>query len=102
LRDLRERAHTEINMNMADPGGAMKATQAEIDEESRLGRRLRILVQLALETIADGELSIEEASEIAATTRRIALEMFPGKEQAFDLLYRPKFQRLIHEVYRLQ
>jgi hypothetical protein len=28
--------------------------------------------------------------------------MFPGKERAFDLLYRPKFQRVMHAVYRLQ
>ena len=35
-------------------------------------------------------------------TRRVALEMFPGKERAFDLLYRPKFQRVMHAVYRLQ
>jgi hypothetical protein len=28
--------------------------------------------------------------------------MFPGKEVAYDLLYRPKFQRVMHAVYRLQ
>jgi hypothetical protein len=28
--------------------------------------------------------------------------MFPGKEQAFDLIYKPKFQRLMNAVYRLQ
>ncbi|MGH9774609.1 MAG: hypothetical protein ACRD50_06640 [Candidatus Acidiferrales bacterium] len=77
-------------------------TQEEIDEESRRGRRLRILVNLALETIAGGELNVEEASGMAAATRRVALEMFPGKETAFDLIYRPKFQRLLNAVYRLQ
>jgi hypothetical protein len=39
---------------------------------------------------------------MAAATRRLALDMFPGKERAFDLLYRPKFQRVMHEIYRLQ
>ena len=78
-------------------------TQEEIDEESRRIRRLRILVQLTVETIADGTLSAEEASGmIAAATRRVALEMFPGKERAFDLIYRPQFQRVMHAVYRLQ
>jgi hypothetical protein len=85
-----------------DEDNKRKPTQEEIDEESRRGRRLRILVHLALETIADGELSIEEASGMAAATRRVALELFPGKEQAFDIIYRPKFQRLINAVYRLQ
>lgn len=87
---------------MEDYQSSHSPTQEEINEESRQGRRLRILVQLALETIADGDLSIEEASEVAAATRRAALTMFPGKDQAFDWVYRPKFQRLMHEVYRLQ
>jgi hypothetical protein len=59
-------------------------------------------VHLTLETIADGELSVEEAARMVAATRRVALEMFPGKEQAFDLIYKPKFQRLMNAVYRLQ
>ena len=77
-------------------------SQEEIDEESRRMRRLRIIVHLALDTIAGGGLSPEEAAEMAAATRRIALELFPGKETAFDLLYRPKFQRVMHAIYRLQ
>jgi len=77
-------------------------TQEEIDEESRRIRRLRILVRLTLETIAAGDLSPEEASVMIAETREVALEMFPGKERAFDLIYRPQFQRVMHAVYRLQ
>jgi hypothetical protein len=77
-------------------------TQEEIDDESRRIRRLRILVQLTVETIADGSLTAEEASGMIAATRRVALEMFPGKERAFDLIYRPQFQRVMHAVYRLQ
>lgn len=77
-------------------------TQEEIDEESRRIRRLRILVNLTLETIAAGDLSAEQAAGMVAATRRVALEMFPGKDQAFDLLYKPQFQRVMHAVYRLQ
>jgi hypothetical protein len=77
-------------------------TQEEIDDESRRIRRLRILVQLTVETIAEGGLSAEEASGMIAATKRVALEMFPGKERAFDLIYRPQFQRVMHAVYRLQ
>jgi len=83
-----------------NPGS--KPTQAEIDEESRRIRRLRILVHLTLDTISSGDLSPEEASGMIAATRRVALEMFPGKEGAFDLIYRPQFQRLMNAVYRLQ
>jgi hypothetical protein len=77
-------------------------TQEEIDDESRRIRRLRIVVRLALEEIAGGSLPVEDAAGLVASVRRVALEMFPGKEQAFDLLYRPQFQRLMHAIYRLQ
>jgi hypothetical protein len=77
-------------------------TQEQIDEESRQIRRLRILVNLTIEEIAAGDLSIEQASGMVAAVRRVALEMFPGKERAFDLIYRPQFQRMMHALYRLQ
>jgi hypothetical protein len=82
--------------------GKLNPTQEQIDDESRRIRRLRILVQLTVDTIAEGGLTAEEASSMIAATRRVALEMFPGKERAFDLIYRPQFQRVMHAVYRLQ
>jgi hypothetical protein len=89
-------------MKAAANNQAVVPTQEEIDNESRRIRRLRILVQLTLETIAGGDLSAEEASGMVAATRRVALEMFRGKELIFDLIYRPQFQRLMNAVYRLQ
>jgi len=86
----------------AQDGNHLGPTQEQIDDESRRIRRLRILVQLTVESIAAGDLTPEEAAGMIAATRRVALEMFPGKERAFDLLYRPKFQRVMHQVYRLQ
>jgi hypothetical protein len=81
---------------------AVVPTREQIDEESRQIRRLRILVRLTLETIAGGDLTAEEAAGMVAATRRVALEMFPGKELVFDLIYRPQFQRLMNAIYRLQ
>ncbi|HLV95991.1 MAG TPA: hypothetical protein VKS44_12425 [Candidatus Acidoferrales bacterium] len=83
-----------------DAGSA--PTQEQIDEESRRIRRLRILVRLTLDTIAGGDLSAEEAAGMVAATRKAALAMFPGKERAFDLIYKPQFQRVMHAVYNLQ
>jgi len=82
--------------------GKRAPTKEEIDEETRKGRRLQIAVNLALSIIAQGDLPFEEASELVTATRRVALQLFPGKEDAFDLIYRPKFQRLMNQVYRLQ
>jgi hypothetical protein len=89
-------------METIQGSSAFAPTQEQIDEESRRIRRLRILVRLTLDTIATGDLSAEEAARMIAATRRAALEMFPGKEHAFDLIYRPQFQRMMHAVYRLQ
>jgi hypothetical protein len=89
-------------METAEDGVKLGPTQEEIDDESRRIRRLRILVRLTVETIAEGGLTAEEASSMIAATRRVALEMFPGKEHAFDLIYRPQFQRVMHAIYRLQ
>lgn len=85
-----------------DKPGKRAPTQEEIDEESRRVRRLRIAVTLALNIIAQGTLPLEEAHELIAATRRVALQLFPGKEEVYDLIYRPKFRQLINEVYRLQ
>jgi hypothetical protein len=49
----------------------------------------------------DMSLTIDEASEMVADTRRAALAMFPGKELAFDLLYKPRLQRLMRERFRI-
>lgn len=93
---------SDPTMATAEDGKRRNPTDQEIDDESRRIRRLRILVQLTVATIADGGLSAEEAAGMIAATRRVALEMFPGKERAFDLIYRPQFQRVMHAVYRLQ
>jgi len=77
-------------------------SQEENDEESRQIRRLRIVVNMALQVIAQGGIPLEEAHDLVTATRRVALQLFPGKGEVYDLIYRPKFQRLINEVYRLQ
>jgi hypothetical protein len=82
--------------------GSVFPTQAEIDDESRKVRRLRIVVNLSLSLIAQGDLPYEEARKIAASAEQLAETLFPGKGDVYDLLYRPKFRRLINEIYRLQ
>jgi hypothetical protein len=77
-------------------------TPEQIDEESRRVRRLRIVVNLSLCLIAEGDLAFREAQQLSASARKLAEDLFPGKGDVFDLLYRPKFARLINEVYRLQ
>jgi hypothetical protein len=71
-------------------------------QEQRLLRRLQMMMNLVMQTIAqDSSLSIDEASQMIADSRKAALAMFPGKELAYDLIWRPRFQRLMRERFRI-
>ena len=75
----------------------------ERDEEARKIRRLQMMMSMVMSVIGqDPDLTIEEASEMAANAKRAALAMFPDKELAYDLIYKPRLQRLLNERYRLQ
>ena len=74
----------------------------ERQEEQKLLRRLQMMMNLVVQTIAqDNSLSIDDASQMIADSRRAALAMFPGKELAYDLIWRPRFQRLMRERFRI-
>ena len=75
-------------------------TPEELQDERRRMRRLQIMVNMVMSVIAqDQALTVDQASEMVADTRRAALAMFPGKELAFDLIYRPRLQRLMRERF---
>ena len=78
-------------------------THEELEDEDRRVRQLRIAVSLALSVIGQTEMSVAQAQELVSATRAMALRLFPGKELAFDLIYLPRFRRLMTErfgVYR--
>ena len=78
-------------------------THEELVEEGRKIRRLQMMISMVMSVIAqDPDLSVEEASEMVANAKRAALAMFPDKEFAYDILYKPRLQRLMNERYRLQ
>jgi len=80
---------------------APEVSQPE-DEAKRI-RRLQIMISMVSSVISqDPSLTVEEASELAASAKRAALAMFPDKELAYDLLYKPRLQRLMRERFRLQ
>jgi len=87
----------------ADPASpAPTANAASASEEAKLIRRLQMMMNLVMQTVAqDGTLSIDEASQMIADARTAALAMFPGKELAYDLIWRPRFQRLMRERFRI-
>ena len=76
---------------------------SEQEQEARNIRRLQLMVGMVMSVISqDPSLTVEEAAQMAANAKRAALAMFPDKELAYDLLYKPRLQRLMNERYRLQ
>lgn len=91
------------NATNPQPTPPAPPTTAEAEEERKLLRRLQMMMNLVQQTIAqDGSLTVDEASRMIADSREAALAMFPGKELAYDLLWKPRFQRLMIERFRLQ
>ena len=78
-------------------------TPAELEDENRRLRRLQLMMSMVMQVLAqDPSLTLEEASELIAGTKRAALALFPDKEFAFEILYKPRLQRLLNERFRLQ
>lgn len=80
-----------------------EARTNEVQQEAAKIRRLQIMISMVMSVIGqDPNLTIEEASELVAGAKRAALAMFPDKEFAYDILYKPRLQRLMRERFRLQ
>ena len=97
------------SMNLGEPADYDKNLHLvgknvrEEEDEARRIRRLQVMMSMVTSVISqDPALTIEEASELAAGAKRAALAMFPDKELAYDLLYKPRLQRLMRERFRLQ
>ena len=71
-------------------------------EEQKLIRRLQLMMNMVMQVIAqDSTLTVDDASQMIADSRKAALTMFPGKELAYDLIWKPRFQRLMRERFRI-
>ena len=88
---------------MTEPDGNKPVyTEADrIDEEKRI-RRLRRLVDFTLAYIAQVDMPLEKAHTVFEAARARALELFPDKEETFDLIITPRFRRIITAKYRMQ
>jgi hypothetical protein len=48
----------------------------------------------------DPDITQQQGSEMIESCRRAALAMFPGKELAFDLIYKPRLERVLRERFQ--
>jgi hypothetical protein len=77
------------------------ATEGEVLEENRKVRRLQLVVDLVMNVLRQSDIPVEEAAELVAQTRRFALNLFPDKGNTYDLIYQPRFQRILAEKYKM-
>jgi len=69
------------------------------DEEKRI-RILRFVVDLNLAVLMQqADLTLREAFEIMKNTKQAALNLFPDKGQVYELIYAPRFRRIISERF---
>lgn len=100
--NIPERRSGEQDFPLANGEGKSEHEEHEEDEGRKI-RRLQVMMSMVMSVIGqDPSMTLEEASELAAGAKRAALAMFPDKELAYDLLYKPRLQRLMRERFRIQ
>lgn len=68
-------------------------------EEDKKMRRLRIIVDLTASVLAQEKLTVDEALDLINGTKKMVLRLFPGKEEAFDIIYGTRFSRILRERF---
>ena len=69
----------------------------ELIKEEKNMRRLRLIVNIT-EAV---HLTLEESFALIENTKKTALNLFPDKEFVYDLIYTPRFLRIINERFAI-
>ncbi len=76
----------------------MGPTPEQVAEERRCRRRVRFLVDLTAACLMqDATMSLGEAVRMVQSLRGAVLQLFPGSGPTFDLVVRPRFERILAE-----
>lgn len=72
-----------------------------VREEEKRMRRLRLIVDLAEAVLMQSSLTLRESLDLMDQTKKAALALFPDKESVYDLIYLPRFRRIIGERFTI-
>jgi len=65
-------------------------------------RRLRLLVDVTAQVLAEDEkLTLCEALRLIDAARTASMRMFPDKDDTFELVIRPRLERIVLERFRI-
>lgn len=68
-----------------------------MQDEERRARWVRIIVNFTSNVIMQGNMSRCEGEKLVAAARAKILEIFPGQEETYEILYSRRFERLLTE-----
>jgi hypothetical protein len=69
----------------------------QLADESRRVRKVRQLVDIATALIVQSNLTVDDAESLLQWVRGRILALFPDGEGAYEIIYAPRFRRLIDE-----
>lgn len=72
-------------------------SEQEIFEENRRLRWVRTIVDLTMAVLQQEPMSLCEALALTRAAKQSVLRLFPDKEATYDLIYKPRFDRVIRE-----
>jgi hypothetical protein len=79
---------------------ATAVTREQLAEEAHRARKVRQIVDIAATLIMQAGMTRPDAEKLVALVRDRVLALFPGREQTYELIYAPRFNRLIDEFAR--
>jgi hypothetical protein len=73
------------------------ATPEQLADEARRARKVRQIVDIATSLLMQANMPRAEAERLVALVRERILLLFPDGQQTYELIYSPRFTRLIEE-----
>jgi len=79
----------------------MMLDEKELVAEERKLRRLGRAMDVAATLLQQVDLTLEEAQDVVGHAKLTALQLFPDKAETFDIIYGPRFRRILIEKFSL-
>ena len=79
---------------------ATSVMRAQLADEAHRARKVRQVVDIAATLIMKAGMTRPDAEKLVALVRERVLTLFPGREQTYELIYAPRFRRLMDEFTR--
>ena len=76
----------------------MVTDRERIEEDEKI-RQLQRVVDFTCCVLRQQSMSLEEAQGLISGVRKMALRLFPDKENTFDLIYGSRFRRILMERF---